>query len=61
MLAARSPIIVKPALRVAGFITLSFVLAGVSLGQIKSGPSAGSQLRKTRPCSVTAAAAFGDF
>ncbi|HEY3038565.1 MAG TPA: TonB-dependent receptor [Pyrinomonadaceae bacterium] len=37
MLAARIPSKVKTGLRIAGFITLSLMLAGVSLGQIKSG------------------------
>lgn len=44
MLAARSPITVKTALRVAGFITLSLMVAGVSLGQIKSGVIVGTVL-----------------
>src|SRR5688500_18578809 len=41
MLAARSPITFRTA-RVAGFITLSLMLAAVSLGQIKSGVIVGT-------------------
>ena len=44
MPAARSPIAVKPALMLLGFITLSVMLAGISLGQIKSGVIVGTVL-----------------